>query len=154
MQEDILTQGTSFSLKTPASVLLPSLYITAPQHLSVLFSLCRSTYVCEWYVYICLCIYTHMQVHIHTCAFVEARGWCHVSFSIIFVLGFYCCEQTPRPRQLLEGHLTGAGLQVQRFSPLSSRRDHGIIQEDLRVLYLVPKADRRRHTSRQLGWAS
>jgi hypothetical protein len=41
-----------------------------------------------------------------------------------------------------------AGLQVQRFSPLSSRWEHGSIQADmklekLKVLYLDPKADRR-----------
>ena len=34
------------------------------------------------------------------------------------VLGFYCCEKTPRTRQLL--HLIGAGVQFQRFSLLSS----------------------------------
>ena len=38
------------------------------------------------------------------------------------VLGFHCCEQTPWSRQLLERkHLIGAGLQFQRFSPLSSQ---------------------------------
>jgi hypothetical protein len=44
-----------------------------------------------------------------------------------------------------EQHLIGAGLQVQRFSPLSSRWEHGSIQadmgpEELRVLYLHLKA--------------
>jgi hypothetical protein len=53
-------------------------------------------------------------------------------------------------------HLIGAGLQVQRFSPLSSRWEHGSIQagmaqEKLRVLCLHPKADSGRLTSRQLG---
>jgi hypothetical protein len=53
-------------------------------------------------------------------------------------------------------HLIGAGLQVQKFSPLSSRQKHGSIQADmgqkeLRVLHLHPKADSRRLTSRQLG---
>jgi hypothetical protein len=48
-----------------------------------------------------------------------------------------------------EQHLIGADLQVQRFSPLSSRREHGSIQintglEELRVQPLVPKAARRR----------
>jgi hypothetical protein len=52
-------------------------------------------------------------------------------------------------------HLIGAGLQVQRFSPLSSRWEHGSIQagmaqEELRVLCLHPKAARGRLTSRQL----
>jgi hypothetical protein len=42
-------------------------------------------------------------------------------------------------------HLIGAGLQVQRFIPLSSRQEHGGIQadvglEELRVPPLVPKA--------------
>jgi hypothetical protein len=54
--------------------------------------------------------------------------------------------------------LIGAGLQVQRFSPLS-RQEHGSIQtdvmlEELRVLHLHPKADRRRLASRQLGRGS
>jgi hypothetical protein len=54
-------------------------------------------------------------------------------------------------------HLIGAGLQVQRFSPLSSRWEHGSIQagmaqEELRVLCLHPKAASGRLTSRQLGW--
>ena len=45
------------------------------------------------------------------------------------VLGIYCCEQTPWQKQLLWGqHLIGAGLQVQRFSPVSSRQEHGSIQ--------------------------
>jgi hypothetical protein len=56
-------------------------------------------------------------------------------------------------------HLLGAGLQVQRFSPLSSRWEHGSIQAgmaqaDLRVLCLHPKAASGRLTSRQLGWGS
>jgi hypothetical protein len=42
-------------------------------------------------------------------------------------------------------HFIGASLQVQRFSPLSSRQEHGSIQagmaqEELRVLCLHPKA--------------
>jgi hypothetical protein len=53
-------------------------------------------------------------------------------------------------------YLIGAGLQVQRFSPLSSRWEHGSIQagmaqEELRVLCLHPKAASERLTSRQLG---
>jgi hypothetical protein len=53
-------------------------------------------------------------------------------------------------------HFIGAGLQVQRFSPLSSGWEHdsiqaGMVQEELRVLHLVPKAARRGLTSRQLG---
>ena len=46
-------------------------------------------------------------------------------------------------------HLVGAGLQVQRFIPLSSRWEYGRIQADiglekLRVPPLVPKAGRKR----------
>jgi hypothetical protein len=53
-------------------------------------------------------------------------------------------------------HIVGAGLQVQRFSPLSSRRDHGsiqagLVQEELRVLHLHLKAASRILASRQLG---
>jgi hypothetical protein len=56
-------------------------------------------------------------------------------------------------------HLIGAGLQIQRFSPLPSRWERGSIQagmaqEELRVLYLHPKATCGRLTSRQLGWES
>jgi hypothetical protein len=48
-------------------------------------------------------------------------------------------------------HLIGAGLQVQRFSPLSSRWKHGSIQAgmmqaELRVLHLHLKAARGRLT--------
>jgi hypothetical protein len=56
-------------------------------------------------------------------------------------------------------HLIGAGLQIQRFNPLSSRWEHGSIwtdmePEELRVLYLHPKANRRRLASRHLGGRS
>jgi hypothetical protein len=56
-------------------------------------------------------------------------------------------------------HLIGAGLQVQRFSPLSSSWKHGSIQagmaqEELRVQCLHPKAASGRLTSRQRGWGS
>jgi hypothetical protein len=45
-------------------------------------------------------------------------------------------------------HLIGAGLQVQRFSPLLSREEYGdiqagVVQEELRDLHLHPKASRR-----------
>jgi hypothetical protein len=51
--------------------------------------------------------------------------------------------------------LIGAGLQVQRFSPLSSRWEHGsiqagMVQKELRVLHLHLKAAQRRMASRQL----
>jgi hypothetical protein len=50
-------------------------------------------------------------------------------------------------------HLIGAGLQVQRFTPLSSRQEHGSIQagmaqEELRVLHLHLKAASRILASR------
>jgi hypothetical protein len=46
-------------------------------------------------------------------------------------------------------HLIGARLQIQNFSPLSSRWEHGsiqagMVQEELRVLHLHLKAARRR----------
>jgi hypothetical protein len=52
-------------------------------------------------------------------------------------------------------HLIGVGLQVQRFSPLS-RWEHGcieagMVQEELSVLHLHPKAASRILASRQLG---
>jgi hypothetical protein len=78
-------------------------------------------------------------------------------FDFASVLGFHCCEQTPQPRQLLQGqHLIGAGLQVQRFSPLSSRQETGsvqagMVQAELRVLHLHLKAASRILMSRQLG---
>jgi len=58
--------------------------------------------------------------------------------------------------EALRQHLIEAGLQVQRFSSLSSRQEHGSIQadmglEELRVPPLVPKAARRRLGTRQLG---
>jgi hypothetical protein len=42
---------------------------------------------------------------------------------------------------LIRQHLIGAGLQVQRFSPVSSRWEHGniqagLVQEDLREFYI------------------
>jgi hypothetical protein len=61
-----------------------------------------------------------------------------------------------KQQQQQQQHLIGAGLQVQRFSPLSSRWEHGsiqagIAQEELRVLCLYPKAASGRLISRQLG---
>jgi hypothetical protein len=53
-------------------------------------------------------------------------------------------------------HLMGAGLQVQRFSPLSSRQEHGCIQagmareKELKVVHLVLKGTGRRLSSKQL----
>ena len=53
-------------------------------------------------------------------------------------------------------HLTGTGLQVRRFSPLSSRQEHGsiqagMVQEELRVPHFHLKAASRILASRQLG---
>ena len=53
-------------------------------------------------------------------------------------------------------HLIGAGLQFQRFSPLSSRWEQGsihadIVQKQLRILHLQLEAASGRLTSRQLG---
>jgi hypothetical protein len=59
-------------------------------------------------------------------------------------------------KQQQQQHLIGAGLQVQRFSLLSSRWEHGsiqagMVQAELRVLRLHPKAASGRLTSRHLG---
>jgi hypothetical protein len=56
-------------------------------------------------------------------------------------------------------HLIGAGLQVQRFSPVSSRQEHGsiqagMVQAQLRVLHLHLKAASRTLTSWKLGVGS
>jgi hypothetical protein len=53
-------------------------------------------------------------------------------------------------------YLIGAGLQVQRFSPLSPKQEYGsiqagMVQEELRVLHLHLKAASRTLASRQLG---
>jgi hypothetical protein len=57
---------------------------------------------------------------------------------------------------LIRKHLIGFGLQVQRFSPLSSGREHGsiqagMVQKELRVLHLHLKAASRILASRQLA---
>ena len=54
-----------------------------------------------------------------------------------------------------KSYLTGAGLQDQRFSPVSSRREYGniqagMVQEELRALQLHLKAASRILPSRQL----
>ena len=56
-------------------------------------------------------------------------------------------------------HLIGAGLQVQRFSPVSSRQEYGsiqagMLQEELRVLHLVMKVNMRSPASREIGGGS
>jgi hypothetical protein len=68
------------------------------------------------------------------------------SLVLTSVLGVYRCEQgSPYKGQ----NLIGAGLQVLRFSLLSSWREAW--QEELRILYLVLKANRRKLASRELG---
>jgi hypothetical protein len=56
-------------------------------------------------------------------------------------------------------HLIGAGLQVYRLSPLSSRQEHGsiqagMVQEKLRVLHLHPKEAKEQTILWQLGGGS
>ena len=56
-------------------------------------------------------------------------------------------------------HLVGAGLQVQRFCPLSLKWEHGSVQagrvqEELRVLHLAQKANRKRLSSMGQGGGS
>jgi hypothetical protein len=56
---------------------------------------------------------------------------------------------------LIKTTFNGAGLQVQRFSPLSSRQEHGsiqagMVQEKLRVLHVHLKAAKRMLTFGQL----
>jgi hypothetical protein len=60
---------------------------------------------------------------------------------------------------LITTTFNGSGLQVQRFSSLSSRQEHGsiqagMVQDELRVLYLYLKAAKRILASRQLGLES
>ena len=71
-------------------------------------------------------------------------------------LGFTAVNRHHDQGNSYKGHLIRVGLQDLRFSPLPSRREHESVQvivglEELRVLYLHPKVDRRRLASRQLG---
>ena len=59
-------------------------------------------------------------------------------------------------KQQKKTHLIGAGLWVQRFSPLSSRWEHGgvqavMVQAELRVLCLHPTAASGRLPSRHIA---
>jgi hypothetical protein len=59
-------------------------------------------------------------------------------------------------KQTNKQHILGAGIQGQRFNPLSSRWEHGgiqagMVQEELRVLHLHLKAASRILAYRQLG---
>ena len=82
------------------------------------------------------------------------------TMSIVLVRVLLLWRDTMTKASLIKKqHLIGAGFQVQRFSPLSSRWEHGsiqagMVQEELRVLCLHPKAASGRLTSRQLGWGS
>jgi hypothetical protein len=76
-------------------------------------------------------------------------------FIYLFIYLFKYTVQTHQPTYDKQ-HLIGAELQVQRFSPSSSRQGHGSLQADLglkklRVLPLHPKADRRKLASGHLG---
>ena len=69
-------------------------------------------------------------------------------------------NRTPHSGKSYKGQrLIGAGLQVQRFSLLSSRWEYsniwaGTVQEELKVLHLHLKAASGRLASRQLGGGS
>ena len=75
------------------------------------------------------------------------------------VLGFPLLRRDAMTKATLVKNniLLGAGLQIQRFRGYHHGGTHGSVQADmalekeLRVLHLVPKAARRRLTSRQLG---
>jgi hypothetical protein len=83
---------------------------------------------------------------------------CMYHVCALFYLGFHCCADTmhDQDNSYKGKHLIGAGLQVQRFSPLSLWWEHGsiqagIVQEELRVLHLHLKAARRRPSSALWG---
>jgi hypothetical protein len=76
---------------------------------------------------------------------------------LVFVLGFIAVNRYHDQGKSYKGQcLIGAGLQVQRFSPLSSRWEQGsiqagMVQAELTVLCLHLKATSGRLTSRLLG---
>jgi hypothetical protein len=78
---------------------------------------------------------------------------CGFQSSDVLVRVSIAVERHHDQRNFYKGqHLIGAGLQVQRVSPLSSRWEHGSIQagmvwEELRVLHLDLKVARRRLVS-------
>ena len=79
---------------------------------------------------------------------VQSHHWC--------LKGFTAVKRHHDQGKSYKGHLIEAGLQVQRFIPLSPRQEHGsiqadMVQEQLRVLHLHLKAASGRLTSRQLG---
>ena len=65
-------------------------------------------------------------------------------------------EQASQGKSYKGQHLIGAGLQVQRFSPVSSRQEYGsiqagMVQEEMRILHLHLKITSRILASRQQG---
>jgi len=81
----------------------------------------------------------------------------YLTSSLCLSLGFTVVNRHHDHGKSYKGHLIGAGLQVQRFCPLSSRwGEHGsiqtgMVQAELRVLQLYLKAGNGRLISRQLG---
>ena len=77
----------------------------------------------------------------------------YVQYILESVLGFSTVNRHhDHDNSYKEQHLIGAGLQVRRFSSLSSRREHGtvqagVVQEELRVLCLHLRAANERWTS-------
>jgi hypothetical protein len=47
--------------------------------------------------------------------------------------------------------LVEAGIEIQKFNPLSSRKEHGNIQAELRILHLYMKAASGRLACRMVG---
>jgi len=97
-------------------------------------------------VCVCVCVFV--------CVF---QNICRVQWTILRVVFFrvlLLCRDTMTKASFIRttfnwGWLTG--LQVQRFCPLSSRREHtsiraGTVQEELRVLHVHLEATRRRLT--------
>jgi hypothetical protein len=77
----------------------------------------------------------------------------------ILCSGFTAVNRQHDESKFYKEHLIGAGLQVQRFSLISSRREHGsiqagMVQKELRVLHLHLKAASERLASRPLGRGS
>jgi hypothetical protein len=117
----------------------------------------------------CACVHEHTCMCKNTCAYTHIRDhmWeenVEFIFLNIFLVWYYLrvlllSKDTMTNASLIQQHLIGAGLQGQRFSPLSSRWDHGsiqagMVQEELKVLHLHLKAASRILSSRQLGRGS
>ena len=135
---------------------------------------CFCVYVCAVYV----CVYMYLQMNVEAKGrhknsfdrflFVCLRQGLSVNLELINLirlagqraclsLGFTAVNRHHDQGNSYKGqHLIGAGLQIQRFSLLSSKQEHGniqagMVQEELRVLHLLLKAANGRLTSRQLG---